>query len=118
MARSEDVDVVEAIPSSDGDINDHVADDREDNNPKNDQMVSESGDGPPPKNHAYTAERRASPPNHNHNNRGDTNHMGLTPPHPGGKNYGPGKQPVFDRRHSYNGPPPPLPPKQQVCLLL
>lgn len=106
------MDVVEALPSSE----DNGAQDREDTENKSDQLAMETEqDGQPPKKIVYNTPPRGNPviipP------RGGSSHLGLSPPHPGGKPYGhPSngpKQPVFDH-NSYNGPPPPLPSKQHA----
>lgn len=108
MVNSEDVDVVEAIPSTE-DLNEHAsAQDRDDGDSKPDQLALESDDGPPPKNHGYNSPSRGNLVKHP--SRGNSNHMGPAPHH-AGKPFGHGKTPLFDHS-SYNGPPPPLPSKQ------
>ncbi|KAF5291966.1 hypothetical protein FQR65_LT11366 [Abscondita terminalis] len=107
LANTEEVDIVEAVQNSD---DEHIV--SEDSGTKPDQLALESEQDGPPKKLGYNA----PPPRNNQQNlppRNNGGHIGLTPPHPGGKPYGHGKQPIFEH-NSYNGPPPPLPNKQQA----
>lgn len=105
LTNTEEVDVVEAIPSTE-ELNDHtIAKDRGDTDTNPDQLALESiGDQDGPKKHGYNAPRVP--------NRGGSSHLNLglslgkpfnLPNH--------GKQPIFDRNVGYNGPPPPPPPQ-------
>lgn len=109
MSIAEEVDVVEAIQSTE-DIKDHnIGKDRVDTESNPDQLALESlgdQDGSPSKKHSYNSVPRVP-------NRSGNSHLNLGLSH----NHKPynipnhGKQPIFDRNVGYNGPPPPPPPQ-------
>lgn len=118
-ANGEDVDVVEAIPSTE-DLDHIKASDREDvidGNP--DQLALESHrdqenqkkpnyNGPPSRNGPLNLPGRGPP-----------SHLNLGHPHSHNKPFGinHGKQPIFnDHNVGYNGPPPPPPPPRKQAM--
>lgn len=110
MSIAEEVDVVEAIQSTE-DIKEHnIAKDRVDTEPNPDQLALESlgeQDGSGSKKHGYNSVPRVPIRNGNA-------HLNLGLSHNIGKPYNipsHGKQPIFDRNVGYNGPPPPPPPQ-------
>ncbi|XP_017772890.1 PREDICTED: uncharacterized protein LOC108559995 [Nicrophorus vespilloides] len=101
LATSEEIDVVEAIPSSE-EINDHaIAKDREDSDSNPDQLALESDQEKPPQKQSYNGP--PPPPPRNNINRVSTGHHNIPLQHGSGKPFGIPK-PGFDHK-LYNGPP-------------
>lgn len=107
--NGEEIEVVEAVPSSE-DRNDHaMPKDREDTDVGSDQLALESiGDQEgPPKKLTFNAPPRGNP--HNIPSRGGSGHFSH-------KNYGNQNKPSFEHNVVYNGPPPPPPPSKQQAM--
>lgn len=106
--NGEEIDVVEAIPSSE-DRNDHaIPKDRDDSEANSDQIDSLNEQDGPPKNMIFNAAPQRGNP-HNIPSRGGGGHF----PH---KTFGGQNKPVFEHNVVYNGPPPPPPPSKQQAM--